>query len=263
MKKKVINLKYYSYWKAPFTELINNTLHQKDINKLHAINPYIDCISYYDKAEELLHYYFDSEDIERFFDSNFTHVIGYHATKLNNENVLKVNGMKTFSKNEYLDISRSLFGDIASDKTIESAVNQFTDRIENMKLEFSYFKDSYLDDFRCLYLIYGSETLLCIANIINGNECRKILRERNIPLIYRCEIPISYITDYDKESLFKIMFSRALRKINSANIQFENTWCFELNRNTLESKYVKKYEIMYRRIFDLCFDHCEYQYAGK
>jgi hypothetical protein len=263
MKKKTINLKYYSLWKNPFIELINSTLSQRDIKKLNAIDPNMDCINYYDKAEELIGLYYEFDEIEHFLETHFSHITGYHATKLNNENLLKIYGMKTLSKKDYVDISLNLFGDLASVEKISETVNHFSERIENMNLEFSYFKDSYLDDFACLFLIYGSETLLCIANMINEYECRKRLRDRNVPVIYRCVIPISYLTDFDKKSLFKIMLSRTLRKIINSKIQFENTWCFELNRKYLESKYIKDYSVVNRRIIDLNFDHCEYQYTGK
>ena len=195
-----------------------------------------------------------------FLRDNYSDVIGYHATKQKNPCLIKEKGLKALSKYDYIETSIKLFSKFNSEQEIVNVVNSFEDRIDTMNIEFAFYKSNFQDDFACTYLIYGSETLLGIANMLDSYNCRKVLRNNNIPLIYKCIIPIVFITEMDSVSLFITMFTRCLMKMTNPNMTFGNTRCFEIDRKHLEPKHIKAYEIIKRRIIERYYDHCVYQY---
>jgi hypothetical protein len=77
-----------------------------------------------------------------------------------------------------------------------------------------------------------------------------LLRNTNIPVIYRCSIPVAYLSGYDILDLFKEMLSRYFIKLSCPGISFDYNYSFEITKKHLENKFVKGHTIVTRKIYD-------------
>ena len=267
-----INLKYIRCWSKPIERIVSPFMTSNLLTAIKQIEIQQSAECYYDKLTGV---FFDHEIYLPFFDElekeeiilsfmykEYKRLIGFHATKLQDVQIPYREGLRTLSFNDYYMLSKELFNEYATEEKILSVLDDFQNRITNMTIEMGYFRENYDDDYACNYLVFGSETLLGIANHLDGNRCRAILRKRNIPIIYTCSVPLEYVYESYIIDLFKIMFSRYFMKLTHPHIGFGYMYSFTLKKKIVEREYIIGHKIITRQIVDQ-FDRMCYQYRGE
>lgn len=199
--------------------------------------------------------FFTIEEIIGFMYSNFESVLGYHASKQINPDVILVEGLKIIDYSTFVNLSIERFGKLAANEKILKSVACFRERIEEMVINFSGNEEFTGHHF----LIYGSETLLSIANIIDNGNCRQLLRDSGIPVIYRCLVPIEEIVDEDLVCLFKILLFNYYVSLSGNPTNFELYCDFSIKGKELNKKYILNYFIPTYTMIDY-HDYGEYHY---
>jgi hypothetical protein len=262
-----INLKYISYWQKPIQRMMSPFLTDDLLHIIKPMETQVPADIFYYDLEKICYDTgvefpgFEDDEILEFMYGNYKRIIGFHATKLPDITIPYREGLKTLSLEDYYSSSKTLFKDYTTDEKIRFILEDFKDRINGMTIEMGYFKENYDDDFACNFLIFGSETLLGIANHLD-DQCRDILRKRNIPLIYTCSVPIEYVAEFDIIELFKRMAARYFMKLNRPYISFGygSGYSFTLKTKILEKQYIIGHKIVTRKIYDQ-FDRMCYQYT--
>jgi hypothetical protein len=264
-----INLKYIRCWSKPIERIVKPFLTSHLVAAIKQIEISQPAECYYDELKNVFSDnnidlpFFDEweedEIIVSFMYKEYKRLIGFHATKLQDVQIPYREGLRTLSCEDYYLLSRDLFNGYATEEKILSVLNDFQDRITNMTIEMGFFREDYDDDNACNYLVFGSETLLVIANHLDEYRCRDILRKRNIPAIYTCSVPLEYVCESDIAGLFKIMFSRYFMKLTHPHIGFGYMYSFTLKKKMVEREYIIGHKIITRKIFDP-FDRMCYQY---
>lgn len=145
---------------------------------------------------------------------HYSHVVGYHTTKLNEFelNSIKSDGLKTGNISLYLEKAISRFihpsdndelrSDILDD--INHALNNKSYYRCDNQINFGLIKDFLIED--CYqYLLFGSESLICLALDLRkkyGINFRSRMIHSGKPTIITAYIPLNKIDDFWLENMY-------------------------------------------------------------
>ena len=118
---------------------------------------------------------------------NYTHIRAFHACRAEDEQILRVQGLKPYTKDEALEIAVcKLEHKYVSKKAIENEFNVLWESNTPTKVWLMLETTEFLST-STHYLIYGSEFLNALAMRLG---CRDRLKEIGRPVIVECIVPI-------------------------------------------------------------------------
>ena len=122
---------------------------------------------------------------------NYTHIRAFHACRAEDEQILRVQGLKPYTKDEALEIAVcKLEHKYVSKKAIENEFNVLWESNTPTKVWLMLETTEFLST-STHYLIYGSEFLNALAMRLG---CRDRLKKFGKPMIIACNVPISDIS---------------------------------------------------------------------
>ena len=153
---------------------------------------------------------------------NYTHIRAFHACRAEDEQILRVQGLKPYTKDEALEIAVcKLEHKYVSKKAIENEFNVLWESNTPTKVWLMLETTEFLGT-STQYLIYGSEFLNALAMRLG---CRDKLKEIGRPMIVACNIPISdisscWLSDLEQDIKNKITEHRsiAVNAVASENV---------------------------------------------
>ncbi len=254
-------------------EHINKYLLDYVREEILKIDPYQSGLDFYSVIEEiidgyLIDYKFYDNDIQiELIENSLNNIYGYHATKLFQGGFTS---LKILRKSDYEYICKTMFDGFA-DEEIQKAIENNTNRINDMNLNFCSNIHCFDHDGSCHYLIYGSETLLGIVTSLNPEICRRFLRNNGVPYILKCRVPIEAVTSYDKIYMYRKAISRYFKIQIDSEIILDDYTCFESFENDkieiIESIKVEKeiYDFHDRGFFQFDYENMKniYRYDHR
>lgn len=126
--------------------------------------------------------------------NDYTHILAYHATRAEDEQMFRTQGLKPYTKEEALaDAVRKLECERASRKRIETVFNSYWDEIEYPQSAgvCLMLEGTELLNESSHYLIYGSEFMNALALQLG---CRERLTKIGKPMLVVCAVPIADIS---------------------------------------------------------------------
>ena len=193
--KNILDFKNYDSWIHKF-----NNLYQKQDDYKIILNDFInnvDCNSLDDFVENI------SEEIKNFLTQNYTHIIFYHASATDNINSYLNNGIlpssvenridfarKLFNQEEYPEITDTLFDNSKNKYLKDKNYISLSEGKIYLVLDDNILKEKGSSHYAC----YGGEHLLCFTNHL-GLRYKNILKDKLMPVIFKCKVPIELIEE--------------------------------------------------------------------
>ena len=121
--------------------------------------------------------------------ANYTHLLAYHACRVEDEQIFRTQGLKPYTRGEALSAAiHKLESTRVSRKDIETKFEELWGK--QAKSVYLMLETTELLGASCHYLIYGSEFINALAMHLG---CRDRLKEIEKPMFVVCAVPISDI----------------------------------------------------------------------
>lgn len=156
--------------------------------------------------------------LSRKFREAYSRIRLFHACRPSDVGIYLRNGLIPLAAETANEIARDLFltgaFPLVTETMLVEAITELSVEHRGGRLYLSL-DDVALINYGGHYLIYGSEYLSALAATLSrrtGENCFSVLKNIGIPTIFVCDVPLSYLTESDTQSLLQELISQVTLK---------------------------------------------------
>ena len=245
--EKVLNFAEKDSWLQAFQKFQRSFLNDEVVREIKGMDSTdfsSDELLFLESAYKRQGIYFSLTEFEEklltFIKKEFKFFKGFHGTKILNIKNFQLEGLIPLSLEYLFDELKLLFSHLDLMfplKEIETLCKELNESRKDSIYFYTAYSQS-TNDGTGHYLIYGSETISGILTDLNLIECfRDFLLKRGQATLIECNVPISFIPNFQLKNLSKEIFTRYFQVRSNSNQLEPNRFSFWI-KERLDPKYI-------------------------